>query len=465
MFPTSTYQNRRQALLQALPDSIILLLGNELSSRNFKDNTYPFRQDSTFLYYTGINREGLALLIDCEKGTSTLFGDNLSIEQRIWSEENIRLEEYAALAGISHYRRAGELAAYLNDVLKQKRTLHFLPPYRPENKHKLSEFLSIPYTKITESSSIPLIKAVVSGREIKDANEIQEIENAVSTSIDMHLLALRMAKPGITELTIANAIQQLAQDAGGALAYPSIVTTNGQILHNHEYSNHLKEGDLLLNDSGAETALGYAGDLTRTFPVSKQFTSLQKNIYSVVLNAFEEACLKLIPGEKYLNIHLQACISLTKGLKELGLMKGDADAAVAAGAHALFFPCGTGHMLGLDVHDMEDLGEEYVGYTPEQPKNLQSFGLKSLRLGKKLEKGNVLTVEPGIYFIPALIDQWASERRLEQFINYSALDSFKNFGGIRIEDNFLITERGHKVFGKPLAKTLSEIEEIRYSAF
>ncbi|MGV3763360.1 M24 family metallopeptidase, partial [Parapedobacter sp.] len=270
-------------------------------------------------------------------------------------------------------------------------------------------------------------------------------------------------KPGISEQQLSAAVQHVAQQAGGTLAYPTILSVRGEVLHNHYHGNVLQEGDLVLNDSGAETVMGYAGDLTRTFPAGRAFTTQQKEAYQVVLDALASATAELKPGVRYLDIHLQACRMLTEGLKALGLMRGDTEEAVAAGAHTLFFQCGTGHLMGLDVHDMEDLGEQYVGYTDTLRKDTTTFGLKSLRLGKELEAGYVLTVEPGLYFIPELIDRWKAENELAQFIDYKKVETFRGFGGIRVEDDLLITVNGHRILGKPLAKTVAEIEEIRAS--
>ncbi len=436
-------------------------MGNTHAPINFKDNTYPFRQDSTFLYYFGIATPGLAALIDVDQDHTMIFGDEMTIDDIVWMGRLETVAEEANKAGVAHTRPAKELAATLLAAIENGRPIHFLPPYRHANFIRLTQLTGIPIEQLTASASVELIKAVVAQRAIKSAEEVSEIEQAVNTSVDMHLTAMRLAKPGITEQQLAAAVQHVAQQGGGTLAYPTILSVRGEVLHNHYHGNVLQEGDLVLNDSGAETAMGYAADLTRTFPAGKTFTSGQKEAYQVVLNALESATEALKPGVRYLDIHLHACRMLTEGLKAMGLMCGDTDEAVAAGAHTLFFQCGTGHLMGLDVHDMEDLGEQYVGYTNTLRKNTSTFGLKSLRLGKELEAGYVLTVEPGLYFIPELIDRWKAENEHAQFINYEKVESFKGFGGIRVEDDILITINGHRVLGKPLAKTVAEIEEIR----
>ena len=310
------------------------------------------------------------------------------------------------------------------------------------------------------SVSLPLIKAIISQREIKEPQEVEAIEQAVSISADMHLSAMQYARPGMMEYEIAAKVEEVALAANGRLSYPVILTINGQTLHNHYHGNRIEEGQMILMDAGAENALHYAGDLTRTFPAGTTFTTRQREVYNIVLNALNHAVSLLQPGIPFKEVHTQACIQLMEGLKEINIVKGDAAEAVAAGAHTLFFQCGLGHMMGLDVHDMEDLGEQYVGYTDTLKKSTE-FGWKSLRLGKELKAGFVLTVEPGIYIIPQLIDRWQAENRQHNFINYDVLESYRNFSGIRIEDNFLITANGSKKLGKHLVKTVTEIEALR----
>lgn len=465
MFDQATYKSRRELLRKQVPSGIILLLGNEENPINFRDNTYPFRQDSTFLYYFGISSPGLIALIDIDENRTILFGDELGMDEIIWMGRLETLQEKAINAGVVHTMPASAIVESVQYALQQQRSVHFLPPYQPSNQIKLSNLLDIPISRLAKLASLTLIKAVVAQRAIKSTLEVVEIEKAVDTSVAMHLAAMQLAQPGMAEHILAAKVQHVAQEAGCRLAYPTILTVRGEVLHNHYYGNLLKDGHLVLNDSGAETPMGYAGDLTRTFPAGKRFTTQQKEAYAVVLDALETASSALRPDVRYLDIHLLSCRILVNGLKSLGLMRGDAAEAVAAGAHALFFQCGTGHMIGLDVHDMEDLGEQHVGYTDTLKKDTQTFGLKSLRLGKALEAGNVVTVEPGLYFIPELIDRWKSEQKFAQFINYDKIENFRDFGGIRIEDNILITETGHRLLGKPLAKTVTAIEDIRTQAY
>ncbi len=465
MFSTQTYQSRRETLRTNVSSGIILLMGNTEAPINFRDNTYPFRQDSTFLYYFGIAAPNLAAVIDINEGHTIIFGNEMTLDDIVWMGRLETLREKAEKSGVAETRPTNLLAAMVMQAIENGRPVHFLPPYRSANVIRLAHLTGIAVEQVTEAASVELIKAVVAQRSIKSAEEVAEIEQAVSVSVDMHLMAMRLAKPGMSEQQIAVAVQHTAQQAGGALAYPTILTVRGEVLHNHYHGNVLKEGDMVLNDSGAETAMGYAGDLTRTFPAGKTFIALQKEAYNVVLNALESATAALKPGVRYLDIHLHSCRMLTEGLKALGLMRGDTDEAVAAGAHTLFFQCGTGHMMGLDVHDMEDLGEQYVGYTDTLRKDTSTFGLKSLRLGKALEAGYVLTVEPGLYFIPELIDRWKADNKLAEFIDYNKVEAFRNFGGIRVEDDILITADGYRVLGKPLAKTVAEIEAVRAEAW
>jgi Xaa-Pro aminopeptidase len=465
MFDKEVYIKRRKEFAAQLRSGLFLFLGNSESPINYADNTYHFRQDSTFLYYFGINSPSLAAVIDVENDKTLLFGDEMSMDDIVWMGRQMTLKEKASNAGIEFVQPSSQLSAVLGDAKRTSLAVQFLPPYRGENKLKLAELLGVEAAQLSQLASVSFIKAVVAQRSIKSELEIQEINKAVSTSVDMHIMAMQMAKPGMSESRIAAAIQEVAQSTGGNLAYPVILTVNGQILHNHYHGNILKEGDLVLNDSGAETERGYAGDLTRTFPAGKHFTSLQKEMYSIVLDSYQSAANLMKPGVRYLDVHFEACLRLAEGLKNMGLMKGDMKEAVQQGAHALFFQCGTGHMMGLDVHDMEDLGEQYVGYSEQLLKNTTQFGLKSLRLGKELQSGYVLTVEPGLYFIPELIETWEAKQHLASFINYDEVNKFKSFGGIRVEDDFVITENGSSMLGKPLAISIEDVEQIRGNAF
>lgn len=450
MFAKEVYQERRNKLKSEIGEGIILLPGNGESGMNFRDNTYHFRQDSCFLYFTGISRPDLCLIIDIDNDQEILFGDELTVDDIVWTGALETIEAQAEKAGVAFTRKKTEVI----NALAGNRKVHFLPVYRAETSLKLMDW------GLTGEASVPLIKAIVAQRSIKSEQEIQEIEKAIHISTLMQLKAQEIARPGVTENAVAAQLQAVAIANGGQLSFPSILTVNGEILHNHASNTILKDGQMVLCDCGAENTLFYAGDLTRTFPVGKAFTSLQQDVYNIVLNAQLKAIEALQPGVLYKDVHLLASEHLVRGLIDLGLMKGDPKLAVAEGAHTLFFQCGLGHMMGLDVHDMENLGEEYIGYTAELKKS-KDFGLKSLRLGRALEPGFVVTVEPGLYFIPVLIDSWAAENKHAQFINYNKVKQFRDFGGIRIEDDFLITATGSRLLGPPLIKTVAELHANR----
>ena len=461
-FDKQVYIDRRQALKRNMgADGIILLPGNEESSMNYKDNTYLFRQDSSFLYYFGLDIAGLTAVIDTDTGEEVIFGDELTIDDIVWTGTLPTVSEMASMVGVSRTKPCDQVIHHIHKAIISGRPVHILPPYRPENKIKLAAWLNTSLEDIARYVSVKLIKAIISQRIIKTQLEVDEIEKAVSISVDMQMAVINHTRPGLKEYELVAKAHEVAAAANSCLGYPAIITTYGQTLHTHYYGNTLQEGRMVLSDIGAENAMHYGGDLTRTFPVGKTFTARQKELYEVVMNSMNHAIGLLKPGVRYKDIHLQACEKLVEGLKQVNLMKGDPAAAVAAGAHAMFFQCGLGHMLGMDTHDMEDLGEQYVGYTDTLKKEMEIFGLKSLRLGRELEEGFVLTVEPGIYIIPELIDYWQAEKKYADFINYDVLNTYRDFGGIRIEDNFLITDTGSKLLGKYLPKTLKEIEALK----
>lgn len=460
MFKKEIYTTRRNELISKFSSGKILFLGNIENPINFEHNTYPFRQDSSFLYYIGIKAPRLAAVIDIDLGETLLFGDEMTIDDIVWMGQQQTLAEKAALSGINKLHPFDQLFDYLKK--SDQNTLHYLPPYQSHSKILLGKLFNCPIDQL--QPSIALIQAVAAQRSIKSVEEIIELEKAVDVAVDMHRLAIQMTKPGRYEYQISNAMQHFAQDQGMSFSYPPIVTKRGEILHNHMQFHQVHEGDLLLNDSGVETSLGYASDLTRTFPVGKRFTSLQEEIYQIVLHAFKSAEQLLTTGIRFKDIHLKACEALVDGLIQVGFMKGNSQDAVANHAHALFFQCGLGHLLGLDVHDMEDLGEQYVGYSISEPKDTKTFGLKSLRLGKELEAGNVLTVEPGIYLIPELTQLWEQQNLHRDFVNYDFLKKHLDFGGIRIEDNYLIEEHGYRRLGKYLEREVQEIYRLKDNA-
>lgn len=459
MFQKASYLQRRKELKEKVGKGLILFFGNEESGMNYADNTYHFRQDSTFLYYFGLNRPGLAAIIDIDKDVEIIFGDEYTVDDIVWRGPQASIKETAELCGIAKVEPSKKLAAVIGKAIQSSQNIHFLPPYRPENKIKLQEFTGISPAEAADKSSLDLIKAVVSQREFKTEEEIAQLEQAVDVSVDMHVAAMKYAKPGMTEAEITAEIHKIALAAGGNISFPIIATKNGQTLHNHYHGNTIQEGDLFLIDAGYENEMCYSGDLSSTIPVSKTFTTLQKEIYQLTLDAHQAAIDALGLGIPFRNAHRSACITIFNGLKDMGFTRGDGDEAFEAGAHALFFPCGTGHMMGLDVHDMEDLGEVWVGYDG-QPKSTQ-FGLKSLRLAKPLQAGHVFTIEPGIYFIPELIDLWRSQGKFQDFILWDKVETYRDFGGIRNEEDFVMTKEGARLLGKPKPKTIEEVEALR----
>lgn len=459
MFNRETYIARRQQLKQKISNGIVLLPGNVDSPMNYADNTYYFRQDSSFLYFFGLDFQNLAGVIDIESGEDILFGNDVSMEDVIWMGPQIALKEKAEKVGVTRTETYKNLQAMIEKAILSGRKVHFLPPYRAENKLLLSDLLGISPSKLKAYSSLELIKAIVALRSVKEDQEIAEIRKACAVGYQMHVTAMKMAKAGVWEQSIAGTIEGIANSGGGMVSFPVILSQNGETLHNHDHSQILTDGRLLLVDAGAEIGSHYASDFTRTVPVSGKFTQKQREIYEIVLAANNKGRELTKPGSTYLSVHLAAAEVIASGLKQIGLMKGDVNEAVRNGAHALFMPHGLGHMLGLDVHDMEDLGQVYVGYDDET-RPVDQFGTAYLRMGRKLQPGFVITNEPGIYFIPALIEKWKAEKINADFINFDRLTDYLDFGGIRLEDDILVTETGSTIIGDRIPITPDEVEDM-----
>jgi Xaa-Pro aminopeptidase len=445
--------------MKKFTDGILLFMGNQDSPMNYDANIYRFHQDSTFLYYWGLDIPGLAAIIDIDEGKEILIGQDYTIDDIVWMGATPTISDWAARTGAEHSKPIEDLQMILDNALKSKRKIHFLPQYRFDNQIKLSDILKIKTGEINQHQSSDFIRAVVDQRSIKGPEEIIEIESALETTYQMHTQAMRLCAPGRFEREIAGILEGIALARGVPVSYPIIFTINGQTLHNTYQGNKMETGDIVINDSGAESDLHYASDITRTLPVSGKFTPKQRDIYTVVLNANMNVIGGIRAGVPYLDLHLLSAKTIVQGLSELGIMKGKIDEAVSAGAHALFYPHGLGHMMGLDVHDMEGLGEDFVGYD-KTVKRSDQFGLEYLRLARSLEPGFVLTVEPGIYFIPELIDKWQTEKRHSAFINYDKVNDYRDFGGIRIEDDVLVEKTGCKVLGRPIPKTIVEVEAM-----
>lgn len=458
LFEKHIYTARRERLMQHGLSGIALLPGNTESPMDYPANGYHFRQDSHFSYFFGLDLPDMAGVIDFDEGKCILFANDVDIEDIIWMGPQPAVKDLAAKVGVSDSRPMSKLADYLSIAKSQGRTIHFTPPYRAETKIMLHGFLGISFSEMKSKASTDLIKAIVDLRAIKEACEIAELEVAAKIGYEMHMVAFRHARPGVVEQEICGLMEGVAYQYGKGPSFPIILSVRGETLHNHNHSNVMQAGQLLLSDAGAQSNKYYTSDYTRTMPVSGTFSPQQKMIYQIVLDANNHALSMTRPEVTYQSVHLSVCRVIAEGLKNAGLMKGDVDEAVKAGAHAMFFPHGLGHMMGMNVHDMEDLGENHVGYDDEVSR-IDQFGTAYLRMGRRLKAGHVMTDEPGIYFIPELIDQWKAEKKFEAFINYAEVEKFRGFGGIRLEDDILVTETGSRFIGKRLPVTVEEVEE------
>ena len=454
MFSKETYIARRAKLKQAVGSGLLLFIGNDECGMNYADNTYHFRQDSTFLYFFGLPYAGLSAIIDIDNDREIIFGDELTIDAIVWMGTQPTLKEKSEATGLNDVRPFNSIVDYLKNAQQAGQTIHYLPTYRPEHQIKLNAWLGVPIG--CDKPSVPFIMGVANLRNYKSAEEIAEIDKACIVTADMHLAAMRTVRPGLRESDVAAAVAEAAFKHNYQLSFPIIATINGQTLHNHDHSHLIKSGDMVLLDAGAETEMGYAGDMSSTMPADRKFTQRQRDVYDLQVAAHEAAVADLRPGVNFVDVYEHSCAIIMQGMKDLGFAKGDPMEAVKAGAHAMFMPCGLGHMMGLDVHDMENLGEVYVGYNGK-PKSTQ-FGRKSLRLGRELEPGFVLTIEPGVYFIPELMDLWRKEGKFTEFLNYDKLETYKDFGGIRNEEDYLITEDGARLLGKKIPVRAEDVE-------
>lgn len=449
MYSKETYVSRRAELKKLVKSGVIILFGNNNSPANFPNNGYhPFRQDSSFLYYFGQNRDGLVGVIDVDNDIETLIGDDISIDDIVWYGSVESVHDMAAQVGVKNSAPMKSLKTICNDAMRQKRRIHFLPPYRADIKIQIFDLLGIHPNQQKESASMDLIKAIVKMRSVKTDEEVEELERAAVIGYKMHTTAMKMCRPGITEQEIAGALDGIANGLGSMVSFATILTQHGEIMHGSPSMNKLEAGRLMLCDAGAETINNYCSDNTRTSPVSGHYDQRQLEIYSIVEACHDYVLQVAKPGVKWWDVHFAVCRLMTDRLKELGLMKGDTEEAVRAGAHAMFMCHGLGHMMGMDVHDMEGFDQINVGFDEEVRPNLEQFGTNCLRLGRRLQKGFVVTDEPGIYFIPALIDDWKASGHCKEFINFDKLETYKDFGGIRIEDDLLITDDGCRFIGK-----------------
>ncbi|VEH15060.1 aminopeptidase P family protein [Segatella oris] len=449
MFDTATYIRRRNELKKLVKEGIIILFGNNESPANFPNNGYyPFRQDSSFLYYFGLQRDGLVGIIDIDNDKDILVGNDIDIEDIVWYGSVESMTEMMQRCGAQETLPMKALKTICNEALSKHRKIHFLPPYRHDIKIQVFDLLGVHPIQQKEAASMELIKAVVKMRSAKEQQEIEELERAAVIGYKMHTTAMRLTKPGVTEKFVSGQVDGIAHSYGAMVSFPTIYTQHGEILHGAPSMNKLEEGRLVLCDAGGETLNNYCSDNTRTMPVNGKFTQRQLEIYSIV-EACHDYTLELAkPGVKYADVHFAICRLMFDRLKELGLAKGNTEEAVKAGAHAMFLPHGLGHMMGMDVHDMENLDQINVGFDEETRPNLEQFGTNCLRMGRRLEEGFVVTDEPGIYFIPALIDEWKAKKHCAEYLNFDKLETYKDFGGIRIEDDVLITKDGCRFIGK-----------------
>lgn len=459
MFKKEVYINRRKKLKELMNDGLGLFLGNTYTPMNYPSNFYPFRQDSDFIYFFGINNANFAGIIDFESGEDMIFGDDVSLDDIIWMGPQPKVTDQAAEVGVSKTHASKKLAEVISEAKSKGRKIHFLPPYRAENKIILKQLLNVDVLEVNAMMSQDLIDAVVKLRSIKEDVEIAHLDEIMNVAYQMHTTAMKMAQDGIYEREVHGKIEGIAMQHGGTVSFPVILSKHGETLHNHYHGNKLQTGDLMLVDAGFESTMYYATDHTRTSPVGGKFTQKQKEIYQIVLDANNNAMEQSKPGVLYRDMHLLAAKTIVEGLKEIGLMKGNVDEAVKEGAHAMFMPHGLGHMMGLDVHDMEGLGEDNVGYD-DKIKRSSQFGLSGLRLGRELQEGFVLTNEPGIYFVPGLIDKWKSKGINKDFINFDKVEEYRGFGGIRLEDDLLITSDGCRLLGdKRIPISVEDVEK------
>ena len=450
-FPKQTYVERRERLSKTMGSGLLLFLGNGIASMNYADNNYQFRQDSTFLYLFGLDYENLAAVIDIDNNRVVVFGDELSLDDIVWTGPQPSLYERAAKVGVTEVQPLDDLFKYVADAQSRHQAIHYIPAYRGHTVTWYKDLLGA-----DAKPSLDLIYALADMRNHKSAEEIEQIELAINVSRDMHLRALEIVRPGMTEKEVAAAVAEVCLREGYYFSFPSICTSHGETLHNHGYIHTLRDGDLLLLDAGAEVDSHYAGDLTTTMPVGKDYTPRQKEVYNILIETYRNASSAIRPGIMYSECHNIACRTIAEGLKGLGLMKGDPAEAASAGAVGLFLPHGLGHMMGLDVHDMENYGEMNVGY-PRGAERDHRPSFAALRLNRVLEPGFVFTCEPGIYFIPELIDKWQSEGKFKEYINYDKLEAWRDFGGMRNEEDYLVTPDGYRHLGKDKP---CEVEQI-----
>ena len=454
MFSKDVYARRRQTLVVKMADSaaegkrgIALFIGNTEAPAQYKDNCYKFRQDSTWLYFFGIDQPLYAAIIDLDNGNETVFANDVEIGDIIWMGPQPSVASVAASVGVEKSAPYTDLNAAVAKVLAEGRPVHFVKPSRYYNTMKIASLLGCGTDEVAGRFSLALTKAIISMRLVKEDCEIEVIDDACNLGYEMHTVARNSIVPGIIEQEIVGKMDGVTLSKGWGVSFPTILTQHGETLHNHLHDKIIEPGKLMVIDAGAESNVHYASDFTRTYPTSGKFTAKQREIYQIVCDCNEFAFSMTRPGISYREVHLKTMHLMLEELRALDIVRGDVQDMVEAGIAGLFMPHGLGHNMGLDVHDMEDYGENYVGYDDDQSRSPQ-LGLGSLRMARKLVPGNVITDEPGIYFIPALIEKWKSEKTDQGFVNYSKLESYYDFGGIRLEDDVLVTADGARRLGK-----------------
>lgn len=454
MFSKDVYARRRQTLVAKMADSaaegkrgIALFIGNTEAPAQYKDNCYKFRQDSTWLYFFGIDQPLYAAIIDLDNGNETVFANDVEIGDIIWMGPQPSVASVAASVGVEKSAPYTDLNAAVAKVLAEGRPVHFVKPSRYYNTMKIASLLGCGTDEVAGRFSLALTKAIISMRLVKEDCEIEVIDDACDLGYEMHTVARNSIVPGIIEQEIVGKMDGVTLSKGWGVSFPTILTQHGETLHNHLHDKIIEPGKLMVIDAGAESNVHYASDFTRTYPTSGKFTAKQREIYQIVCDCNEFAFSMTRPGISYREVHLKTMHLMLEELRALDIVSGDVQDMVEAGIAGLFMPHGLGHNMGLDVHDMEDYGENYVGYDDDQSRSPQ-LGLGSLRMARKLVPGNVITDEPGIYFIPALIEKWKSEKTDQGFVNYSKLESYYDFGGIRLEDDVLVTADGARRLGK-----------------
>lgn len=454
MFSKDVYARRRQTLVAKMADSaaegkrgVALFIGNTEAPAQYKDNCYKFRQDSTWLYFFGIDQPLYAAIIDLDNGNETIFANDVEIGDIIWMGPQPSVASVAASVGVEKSAPYTDLNAAVAKVLAEGRPVHFVKPSRYYNTMKIASLLGCGTDEVAGRFSLALTKAIISMRLVKEDCEIEAIDDACNLGYEMHTVARNSIVPGIIEQEIVGKMDGVTLSKGWGVSFPTILTQHGETLHNHLHDKIIEPGKLMVIDAGAESNVHYASDFTRTYPTSGKFTAKQREIYQIVCDCNEFAFSMTRPGISYREVHLKTMHLMLEELRALDIVRGNVQDMVEAGIAGLFMPHGLGHNMGLDVHDMEDYGENYVGYDDDQSRSPQ-LGLGSLRMARKLVPGNVITDEPGIYFIPALIEKWKSEKTDHGFVNYQKLESYYDFGGIRLEDDVLVTADGARRLGK-----------------